>query len=176
MIKIKINKKKGIFFWITGLSGSGKTTIAKKLYKSVSQHYGPTLLMSGDTLRRMFKIKGYSIKERKKIDDLFVNFYKFITDQKINLIFTAIGMTNYTRNLNKKKIQNYVEIYIKADVNKIIKLGKKKIYHSNVKNIVGVDIKAEFPKHPNIQIVNDLKLSPDYLANRLFESIKKITI
>lgn len=176
MIKVKINKKKGIFFWVTGLSGSGKTTIAKKLYKAVSKHYGPTLLMSGDTLRRMFKIRGYSVNERKKIDDLFVNFYKFITDQKINLIFTAIGMTNYTRNLNKKKINNYVEIYIKADVNKIIKLGKKRIYHSNVKNIVGVDIKAEFPKHPNIQIVNDFKSKPNYLAHVLFKKIKRIII
>ena len=55
--KIKLNKQKGIFFWITGLSGSGKTIIAKKILKSMIDLYGPTLLMSGDSLRRIFKFK-----------------------------------------------------------------------------------------------------------------------
>ena len=32
---MKINKKKGILFWITGLSGSGKTTLGKKIFKQI---------------------------------------------------------------------------------------------------------------------------------------------
>ena len=106
--KIKLNKQKGIFFWITGLSGSGKTIIAKKILKSMIDLYGPTLLMSGDSLRRIFKFKGYSKKERKEMDKLFVNFYKFITDQKVNLIFAVVGMMHSLRNWNKKNIDNYV--------------------------------------------------------------------
>ena len=50
--KIKLNNKKGILFWITGLSGSGKTTIAKKIKKNISQLYGPTLEISGDEFRK----------------------------------------------------------------------------------------------------------------------------
>ena len=38
-------KSKGILFWITGLPGSGKTTIAKKIYKQIVQKYGLTLLI-----------------------------------------------------------------------------------------------------------------------------------
>ena len=172
--KIVLDRKKGIFFWITGLSGSGKTVIAKKILKPVRNEYGPTLLMSGDTLRRIFKIKGYSLEERKAIDRLFVNFYKFVTDQKINLIFTAIGMTDFTRNLNKRRIKNYVEIYVKSDVKKIIRLGKKRIYHSRMKNIVGVDIKAEFPKKPHIILENNFKSTPNHLSKILFKKIKKL--
>ena len=136
--------------------------------------YGPTLLMSGDSLRRIFKFKGYSKKERKEMDKLFVNFYKFITDQKINLIFTAIGMTHYTRNLNRKTVNNYIEIYIKSDLKKIIKLGKKRIYISTLKNIVGVDIKPEFPKKPHIVIKNNFKRNTNSLAKELIKKIIKI--
>ena len=56
--KIKPNKNKGILFWITGLSGSGKTIIGSKIYKSITKLYGPTVLASGDDLRRIFNFKG----------------------------------------------------------------------------------------------------------------------
>ena len=36
----KINKRKGILFWITGLSGSGKTSIAKKIIQDINKKYG----------------------------------------------------------------------------------------------------------------------------------------
>ena len=64
MKKIKKNKNKGILFWITGLSGSGKTTIAKKIKKDIIQFYGPTLLVSGDNLRKIFKLNKYTYNER----------------------------------------------------------------------------------------------------------------
>ena len=51
MKKIKINKKKGILFWITGLSGTGKTSIGKKIKKDIVKNYGPTLLVNGDDIR-----------------------------------------------------------------------------------------------------------------------------
>ena len=48
------NHNKGILFSILGLSGSGKTTIAKRIKKDIENLYGPTLLVSGDNLRKIF--------------------------------------------------------------------------------------------------------------------------
>ena len=58
------NKKKGILFWVTGLSGSGKTTLAKKIKKDIENLYGPTLLISGDDIRRIFDFQKYTAEER----------------------------------------------------------------------------------------------------------------
>lgn len=60
----KINKNKGIVFWITGLSGSGKTTLAKKITPEIRKIFGPTVVISGDDIRKIFKIKGYTKAER----------------------------------------------------------------------------------------------------------------
>ena len=49
------NKNKGILFWITGISGSGKTDLAKKICKEITKSYGPTLVISGDDIRKIFK-------------------------------------------------------------------------------------------------------------------------
>ena len=62
-MKKKLKKNKGILFWITGLSGVGKTSIAKKIHKEIIKNYGPTILFSGDDLRSIFQIKTYDKKK-----------------------------------------------------------------------------------------------------------------
>jgi len=171
--RIITNKNKGILFWITGLSGSGKTTISKKIKKKIAYLYGPTIELSADDLRKILKFKKYTQKARIEYLLKYRHFFKLITNQKINLIFNVIGMHSRARRWNRKNIDNYVEIYIKADIHKIIKLKKKEIYRKNRKNIVGLDIKAEFPRKPHITINNDFKKSVDQLSKDL---VKKIII
>ena len=85
-------------------------------------------------------------------------------------------MYNRARKWNRLNIDNYVEIYIEADLKKIIYLKKKPIYLTNKKNIVGLDIKAELPKNPHIKIVNPLNKPLDNLAKELLLKIKKLVI
>ena len=170
------NKNKGILFWITGLSGSGKTTIAKKIKKEISHLYGPTIDLSGNNFRKIFKLNKYTKKARIEGLLKYLHLCKLIINQKINLIFNLIGMSNRARRWNRKNIDNYVEIYIKADIKKIIKLKKKEIYRKNRKNIVGLDIKAEFPKKPHITINNDFTRSLEVLSKELLDKIKGLNI
>ena len=64
--KLVRNKNKGILFFITGLAGSGKTSIAKKIKKRISSLYGPTLEVSGDNFRKIFKFNKYTSKARSE--------------------------------------------------------------------------------------------------------------
>jgi adenylylsulfate kinase-like enzyme len=103
----------------------------------------------------------------------YLIFAKFITDQNINLIFNLVGMYDRARKWNRKNISNYLEIYIKTDIKKIIQFNKKKIYHQKIKNIVGIDIKAEYPKTPHIIINNNFTKSIDFLSKELIKKIIK---
>ena len=174
-MKKQINKSKGILFWVTGLSGSGKTVISEKIRKDIAQYYGPTLLVSGDDLRKIFKFDKYTATERILLGKYYCKYAKFITNQKINLIFAVVGMRDITRDWNRKNISNYVEVYIKTNIKTIIKANKKKIYHKkNNSNIVGVDIKPELPKKADIIINNNFNKSLDILAKELVMKIRKI--
>jgi len=174
MKKIRLNKKKGILFWITGLSGSGKTSIAKLIKKDIVEKYGPTIVLSGDDLRKIFKLNKYDRLSRLENGLKFSNFCKKITDQKINVIFAVVGMFDKIRSQNKKNIKNYVEIFIQSNLKKIIKKRKKKIYHKVITNIVGLDIKPELPKKPNLIIKNDFKKRLENLSKKVFLEISKI--
>ena len=121
---LKVKKNKGILFWITGLSGSGKTTIAEKIKKKISDKFGPTLTISGDDLRQLLNFKSFSKKDRLSYALTYGKFCKYITDKNINIIFSTVSLFNKVQKWNKSNINNYIEIYIETDINEIIKKKK----------------------------------------------------
>lgn len=167
------NKKKGILFWITGLSGSGKTSLAKKIHPFLNKNFGKTIHLDGDSLRNMLDLHGYSYKDRITNSVKFTKIAKFLTDQGLNVVFSIVGLMNKPRNWNRKNIDNYVEIFIKSDVKKIMSFNKKKIYLTK-KNIVGLNIKPQYPKNPDILIDNTFKRNIKKLDVELRYKIKKL--
>ncbi len=174
MKKIKLKRNKGILFWITGLSGSGKTRIAKRIVSEINKSYGKTIVLSGDEIRNIFKLKGYSYKNRLDTVFKYCKLAKKITSQNVNVIFAVIGMIEKLRNWNRRKQSNYVEIFIKSDLKKIIKAKKKRLYHKKISKIVGIDIKPEFPKKPHIKIINNFDKDINYLSEKVVKKIKNL--
>ena len=172
--KKKLNKNKGILFWITGLSGSGKSSIAKKIWPKIKKFYGPTILINGDNMRKIFNLNKYDKKSRLENAINFSKFSEYITNQRINVIFANIGMFHDVRNRNRLNIDNYIEIYIETELKQIIKKGKKKIYTKYESNIVGKDIVPELPRKPNIKIVNNFKKTIDQISIEILKNIAKI--
>ena len=168
-------KNRGILFWITGLSGSGKTSIAENIENKISKKYGPTLTLSGDDLRKIFNFNKFSKKQRLNYALSYSKFCKHITDKNINLIFSTVSLFHKVRRWNKTNIHNYVEIYIKSDIQQIIKKKNKFFYKKNYKNIVGKNLKAEFPKSPNIIIKNNFTKSLKKLSDELLKKIKLLS-
>ncbi len=172
MRKNSLSKNKGIVFWITGISGVGKTTISKELLLLVNKRYGKTILINGDDFRKIFQLKGYDRKSRIKYVKQYSKFCKFISDQNINVIMSVVGLFHNIHSWNRKNINNYIEIYIKSDLKKIRDHDKRKIYYK--KKVVGKDIKPEIPKNPSISIFNDFIKNQKFYANQILKRIDKI--
>jgi cytidine diphosphoramidate kinase len=166
----------GIIFWITGLSGSGKSTIGKYLKPLFEKKYGKTILIHGDDIRKIFQFKLYTKTERLKLGISYSNICKLIAKQKINVIFTTVGLFNKLFLYNRKNLQNYIEIYIKTNIQKLKKNRSKSFYKVKMKNVWGLDLKPEYPKRPDILIKNNFDKSPAKLAKIIFEKIKKLKI
>ena len=165
-------KKNGILFWITGLSGSGKTSIANEILPIIKKRYGPTVHLDGDTLRNILNLNGYSLEERLSNSAIYTKIAKHLTNQGINVVFSLVCLMNKPRAWNRKNIKKYIEIYIKSDLKKIIIKNLKNIFKKN-KDVVGLSIKPEFPKSSDITIVNEFDNSIGYLK---LELLKKISI
>ena len=168
MKKIVLTKKKGILFCITGLPGSGKLSIAKLIKNKIIQNYGPTIIINGNYIRRIFDLKKNEPQESLGNGIKFSNLCKFLTDQKVNVIFAVVNLFDKIRKKNKHNIKNYVEIYLKTDITKI-KTKRKKILYQKYKN----NNKVEFSKKPNIKIINNLNKNARVMADEILIQIQK---
>ena len=165
------NSKHGIVFWITGYPGSGKSEISSFLHKKIEKKFGKTIRLSGDDLRILYDLKGYTKKEREKIGKKYHQICKKFSLKGINVLIDVVCLFDSVRKKNRNKIKNYVEIYIKTNFNQVLKRRQTGFYLKKTKNVWGIDLKAELPKKPDIIQVNSFKKKTYLLSKNIFKKI-----
>ena len=168
-------------YWITGLSGAGKTTIGQLFYSRVKASNKNVVFLDGDILRDIFNItEQYSPAERRKIAMTYSRLCKMLTDQGIDVVIATISMFHEVRDWNRSNIENYKEVYIKVPIKVLIDRDQKKLYsrafRGEIKDVVGVEARAvieiEEPKSPDIVILNDGSSAPEDIVNQLINDLK----
>ena len=170
---MKIKNPKCII--IFGLSGSGKSTISELIFKNLEREIGKSILIHGDTLRVLFKNLGfnfgYTKRERNRSIIPTQNVIKFLLSSGLNVLFNNVCLNKKAYDLWKSGIKNLIYVYVKSDVKKIIKFGKKKNVYNLKKNVVGLHIKPDIPKNPNIIIENNFNKSLKKISEELFKKL-----
>ena len=167
-------KKFGKVFWITGLSGSGKSVLGENLLPMIEKKYGKTILIHGDNIRAIYKINSYEKSERLALAKSNSDLCKFLIKQGINVVFTTVALMHKVHKYNRKNIKSYIEIFIKSDIQKLIQRKNKYFYVKKNKNVWGLDLKPQFPIKPHIIIVNDFSEKTTVISKKIFIKIKSI--
>ena len=169
---------KGDIYWITGLAGAGKSSIGKLFFNKIKTVEPNTIFLDGDELRSIFNVKNsFSIDSRISLSYSYSKICNFLANQNLNVVIATISMFEEIRTWNKKNIHNYNEIYIKVPMNILLKRDQKKLYSraidGEIDNVIGIDIKVDEPKNPNLICVNDGSKSLNELADEIFNFFKK---
>ena len=143
-------------YWITGLSGAGKTTIGKKLYERLKEKNCNIVFLDGDILREVFGGDlGYSREERVKCAMRYARLCKMLVEQGLDVICCTISMFDSVREWNRKNIKGYIEIYIKVPIEVLQARDQKGMYSSKIDNLIGITLEYEEPKAPDLVIENN---------------------
>ena len=150
----------GKLFWMTGLSGAGKTTLGNMLYDYLKKQYPNTVLFDGDALRQAFgNDLGYSKEERFQCAMRYARLCKLLVDQGMYVVCCTISMFEQVREWNRSNIRGYVEVYIEVPAAVLEERNQKNLYQGlktgAAKNVVGMDLELELPKEPDIRLLND---------------------
>ena len=169
-----IHKKYGIVFWITGISGSGKSTLSRKIYPFVKKNFGPTIILSGDNLRKIFKLNKYDKNYRMQVGRQYTKLLRLIVANRINVLFSVVGLFHALHSYNRKQLKNYIEILIDANFKKTELRKQKSFYKNKTNNVWGRDIKPEYPKKPHIVLKNNFKKNKNFLSVELVKKINNL--
>ena len=164
----------GAVYWLTGLSGAGKTTIGKILYTKIKEKHINTVFLDGDTLREVFgNDLGYSEEDRRKCAMRYSKLCDMLQKQDMYVICCTISMFDSVREWNRKNIENYYEIFIKTSLQILQKRDQKGLYSKykvgKEKELAGFQVGVELPKQPDLILQNDGEQTPEEQATFIME-------
>lgn len=165
--------------WLTGLSGSGKSTIGLALEKRLFQENFIAQLLDGDNIRSgINKNLGFSEEDRKENIRRIAEIAKLYLSSGIITINSFISPTAETRNLAKEIVgeSDFLEIYINAPMStcesRDVKGLYKKARAGEIQGFTGVNQAYEEPENPALELRTDL-LGVDEAVDTLFTFLKK---
>ena len=151
--------------WMTGLSGSGKTTIAQSIELELNKKGFLTQILDGDNIRTGINNNlGFTEVDRYENIRRISEVSKLFVDCGIICINSFISPTKEIREMAKQIIgeEDFIEVYINAPIEiceeRDVKGLYKKARNGEIKNFTGIDSPFEEPENPNIEIRTD-KLS-----------------
>ena len=163
--KEKLLNQKGKVVWLTGLSGSGKTTIALQLEKELYKLGFLVQILDGDNIRAGINNNlSFSESDRSENIRRIAEVSKLFLNCGIITINCFVSPTIKMRQIAKKIIgkENYYEIFINADLETCEKRDVKGLYkkarNGEIKNFTGIDSQYEKPNNPSLD-VNTSQLS-----------------
>lgn len=159
-------------YWITGLSGAGKTSVGKLLYEKMKQKYSNTVFLDGDVLREVFgNDLGYAREERIKCAMRYARLCKMLQEQDMNVICCTISMFDRIRSWNRENIGNYREIYVRVSMEELIKRNQKGLYSFTMENeeVAGIHVNIEEPKNPDMILDNEGNMNILELVDSVIE-------
>ena len=168
--------QKAVVLWLTGLSGSGKSTIAniveKKLY-NLGKH---TMLLDGDNVRHgLNKDLGFTDVDRVENIRRIANVSKLMLDAGLITIVSFIAPFKAERDLAKDLMgDDILEVFIDVPIEVAESRDPKGLYKKarsgDLKNFTGIDSPYEKPENPDIHIESD-KISAEDAAEIIVKKL-----
>jgi adenylylsulfate kinase len=184
----KLLNQKGILLWFTGLSGSGKSTIATELEKRLHSIGKLTYILDGDNIRHGLNSDlDFSEEHRKENIRRISEVAKLFLDGGFIVISTFISPFLQERQNARELVGiDFVEVFINCSLENCEKRDPKSLYkkarNGEIKNFTGLDSPYEIPKNPElvidtgkIDISDSVNLIVDYLIEKNILSIEEIS-
>jgi adenylylsulfate kinase len=175
-------KQKGATLWFTGLSGSGKSTVAVELEKQLLMRGKLAYRLDGDNVRLgINKNLGFTAEDRTENIRRVGEVSKLMADAGIivlnSFISPYIADRDVVRELHEKGNLAFVEVFVDCSLNEAEKRDPKGLYKKaragEIKNFTGISDPYEAPVNPEVHLHSD-KMSLQEEVDILIAELEKL--
>ncbi len=170
-------KNSGSVYWVTGLSGAGKTTLGKTLFSKIKKAEFPVVMLDGDDMRIVLGVEPdslYSREERLSLARKYSRLTKLISEQGVNVVVTTISMFEEIYEWNRKNIEKDIEIFLDVPLEELKKRDVKGVYDgetSSDSQVAGLSLRVDEPKNPSIHLLWKANESSEETFERLWKKL-----
>jgi adenylylsulfate kinase len=162
-------QQRGVTVWFTGLSGAGKTTINQRLEEKLRWHGYRVEVLDGDVVRQnLTKGLGFSKEDRDENIRRIGFVAHLLTRNEVIVLVSAISPYREIRDEVKKRIGDFVEVYVNAPLEvcegRDVKGLYKKARAGEIKHFTGIDDPYEPPLNPDVECHTDAESEDESLA------------
>ncbi len=169
----------GAVLWLTGLSGAGKSTIAKQLEKKLFLMNAHALVLDGDNLRKALnRDLGFSDEDRKENIRRTGAVAKLVADAGSIVIAALISPFKSDRDLVRAQMEGtkFIEVFVDCPLEECEKRDTKGLYKKaragEIKGFTGIDSDYEEPVVPELTIASD-KIKPEQAVEKILQYLQK---
>jgi glutamine kinase len=149
----------GRVFWITGLSGAGKTTLGRELCSRLRAAGRPVTFLDGDALRSVIaEDLGHGAGDRRRSAMRNARLCQLLAEQGADVVCATISLFHEVQRWNRENIPGYREIYLRVPMDELRRRDSKGIYagaqRGDARDVVGLDVPAEAPEAPDLVLDN----------------------
>ncbi len=167
----------GCVVWLTGLPGSGKTTIARILESELRERNEKVEVLDGDEVRKGLSPQlGFSAEERNLHNYRVIYISKLLMRNNVNVIVGLISPYRKTREYARSELDRFIEVFVKASVDECVRRDPKGLYKralaGEIKQFTGIDDPYEEPLSPEISIDTEQE-TPEESAQKIFQFMEK---
>lgn len=170
-------KQKNFILWLTGLSAAGKTTIGKAIYQELKNKNYKIHCLDGDEVRAVSKEKlGYFPEDRDKNIKLAIDLAKKYQDRRFIVIASFISPYRKHREWGRKKLKNYIEVYVNSPLEVCEDRDPKGMYKKarvgEIKYFTGVSDIYEEPNNSDVELETN-KNSVNECVNQVIKYLEE---
>ena len=153
-------QRKGFTVWFTGLSGSGKSTIAERVALKLERRGLPVEILDGDVVRtNLSKGLGFSHEDRDENIKRVGFVCQLLTRNGVVAVASVISPYREARDHNRQKIKNFIEVYTRCPMEICAQRDIKGLYqkaqNGEIKGFTGVDYPYEPPLNAEVVCKTD---------------------
>ena len=164
-----MTEQMGFTLWFTGLSGSGKTALAKELAPLMRERGLNVERLDGDIVRQsLTRDLGFSKEDRDTNIERVTFVAKLLTRNNVAVICSFISPYIARREKSRNQIGTFVECYVECPLEVLIERDVKGLYKKalagEIKNFTGVSDPYEAPPNPEITVNSGTQTIEESLA------------